>query len=112
MLRQIPIDALGRVDLVEQAVLDIPVSYFIDKMGIAFESDCDDLDWYKGAFFMLEEGIPFALIHYRGNPENHTSLYLDRGLRGPDLRRALAAILNDFGLSPNALTWMHEGDGV
>ena len=110
MVTQIPHDKLGRVDLVEQAVLEIPVSHFVEQKGIAFESSRDDLDWYEGAFFTLEEGVPFALIHYRGNPENHTSLYLDRGLRGPDLRRTLEAILNDFGLSPNALTWVQEGE--
>jgi hypothetical protein len=109
MFRQVSLAELGRVDLVEQAVLEIPVSYFAEKKGIAFASDCDDLDRYEAAFFTLAEGIPFALMHYRGNPENHTSVYLDRRLRGAALRRLLDDILNGFGLPKSSLTWMHEG---
>ena len=54
----------------------------------------------------MEERIPFALIHYRGNPENHTSIYLDRRLRGAALRRTLEDILNGFGLPKSSLTWV------
>jgi hypothetical protein len=108
MFRQIPVKALGRVDLVEQAVLEIPVSYFAGEKGVTFQSECDDLDWYEGAFFTLEERIPFALIHYRGNPENHTSVYLDRQVRGAALRRTLEDILSGFGLPQSSLTWVKE----
>ena len=108
MFRQIPIEALGRVDFVEQAVLEIPVSYFVEEKGIKFKNDCDDLDWYEGAFFTWEERIPFALIHYRGNPEDHISVYLDRQLRGAELRRTLEDILNGFGLPQSSLSWVQE----
>jgi hypothetical protein len=108
MLIQVPLVELSRVDLVEQAVLEIPVSYFAEEKGITFESDCDDLDWYDGAFFTLKEGIPFALIHYRGNPENHTSIYLDRQLRGAQLRRTLKDILRSFDLPQSSLSWVQE----
>jgi len=110
MFRQVSLDELGRADLVEQAVLEIPISYFSEKKGVAFESNCDDLDWYEGAFFLLEERILFALIHYRGNSKNHTSVYLDRRLRGAELRRALDDILTGFELPKSSLTWVHEGD--
>jgi hypothetical protein len=109
MLRQIPIDTLGQVDLVEQAVLQIPVSYFTEQKGISFEEKCDDLDWYEESFFTWKEKTPFALIHYRGNPENYTSIYLDRGLHGAELQGTLEDILNGFGLPKSSVAWLHEG---
>ncbi len=109
MFHQISSNALGKVDLVEQAVIGIPVSYFADRKGIAFERDCDDLDYFDGAFFTLDDNITkFALIHYRGNPENHTALYLDRALQGADLSKIVEHILGSFDIPGGYLTWMNE----
>src|SRR4051812_32991379 len=110
MYRQIPSDKLGNVDLVEQAVIGVPVDYFVKHKGIRFERDCDDLDYYDGAFFTLEDRVPFALIHYRGNPEDHTAIYLDRGLRGDELWRTVTYILEMLDVPRNSLTWLSKED--
>jgi hypothetical protein len=108
MYRQIHSSALGKVDLVEQAVVSIPVRYFAAR-GIKFEQECDDLDYYESAFFIIDERTPFALIHYRGNPENSTAIYLERSLKGNTLRDTLASILKIFDLPKSSITWMYSG---
>lgn len=107
MYRQILLASLGKVDLVEQAVVAVPVKYFSETKGVKFENDCDDLDFYEGAFFILDDNTPFALIHYRGNPENSIAIYLDRQLMGYDLRRIVENILEAFGIPRTSITWIH-----
>ena len=73
MITQIKLDDLGAVNLVPQAVVARPVTYFTNLLGYKFERNRDDLDEYEGAFFRLGDELPFALIHYRGNPPDRTT---------------------------------------
>lgn len=109
MYTQVAAGGLGAVDLVEQAVVNVPVKYFVEKKGVQFESGCDDLDYYDGAYFVLNDGVAFALIHYKGSEPNSTAIYLDRRLSGNDLWRTIEHILEMFGIASSSITWMHKG---
>jgi hypothetical protein len=108
MTSQVPFDALGPVDFIPQAVVRQSVDYFTRRLGYKFESDTDDLDEYESAFFKLSNGTPFALVHYRGNPEDTTTIYFSRETKGDEIPSVVEAILRDFDLSSVLITWINE----
>jgi len=107
-IRQVPFDDLGLVDFVPQAVVRSPIAYFSDHLGYTFRTECDDLDEYQGAFFTLDNEIPFALIHYRGNPDDRTTIYMNRTLSGESAVRIIRRIVSDFDLPDAATEWVRR----
>ncbi len=97
-ISQVTFNDLGHVDFVPQAVLRSPVDYFARRLGYKFESDCDDFDEYESAFFKLDNDTPFGLIHYRGNPPETTTIYVNRSLPADAARRLIRRIIHDFDL--------------
>jgi hypothetical protein len=79
MFRQVPLEDLGPVDFMPQAVVHAQVGYFSVVLGLRFDRDTDDLDDYVSAYFRLDEQFPFALVHYRGNPIDTTTIYFREG---------------------------------
>ncbi len=66
----------------------------------------DDLDWFRGADFLLDDNVRFSMRHYDGHPEGTFTIYLDRGVeKDPG---AIALILREFKLPPQALAWENE----
>lgn len=106
MLKQVSFNELGPVDFVPQAVVRSPVTYFSDRMGFKFDKDTDDLDDCESAFFTLDNSVPFALIHYRGNPDDTTTIYFGRGTRREDVSGIVQHILRDFDLPTAAIVWI------
>jgi len=106
MLRQVSLAELGNVDFVPQAILSHPITFFSQRLGFKFDADVDDLDEYQSAFFRLENNFPFALIHYRGNPGNTTTIYFERGIKREDVVQIVRQIAANLDLPPTDVVWI------
>ena len=105
MLRAISSDEFGSIEWIPQAIINRPVSYFENHFGFRFAAGSDDLDEYQEVILSLD-GLPVALMHYRGYPEDTTTVYLPFGFR--DVARILqviGAIAKELALPPDAVSW-------
>ncbi len=111
MIRQIPLKDLSRVELIPQAIIAKPTSYFADKFGIKFSTDQDDLDQFEGAALVINDHLQIALKHYHGYPESTTTVYLPYEIRdlkiiSETIRRVVAELQ-----IPNAWIAWQRSDG-
>jgi len=108
MLEPIPRESIAKVDLIPQAILNRPVSFFADRRNIRFFWESDDLDVYESAALRLN-GTPFALRHYRGYPENTTTIYLPREVSNvTDITSMISAIVQALELSRTEICWQRS----
>jgi hypothetical protein len=97
-------DLLRETELVPHAVVAKPVSYFERRLGHFVQSH-DDLDFYEGAAFSLD-GLPFALIHYRGTPKNSVTIYLSRTIKDhAEISGTVSRISEALDLPAGAIVW-------
>ena len=102
-----PIRSLS-VDVVPQAVVNLPVQQVVGKQ---ISSGQDDFDFFEGAFFKLDHEIEIAVRHYRGHPKNTTTIYIDR--READVEtitRLIRKILHELHVPVAALKWERRND--
>jgi predicted enzyme related to lactoylglutathione lyase len=106
MLR--PSNEFGQIEWIPQAIIKRPISYFENQFGFKFDRGSDDLDEYEEAIFSLD-GLPIALMHYRGYPPETTTVYLPFGFH--DIARILqviGAIAKELELPPDAIFWQRS----
>lgn len=110
-VRSITLQDLRDVDLIPQAVIGKPVSFFEHALGLHFIDDFDDLDYYRGAAMRLDDKLPFALMHHRGDPPDTTTLYLPREIRDvEEISRAVRAIIDEMKIPPDSIRWQRSDD--
>ncbi|MGA2409261.1 MAG: hypothetical protein ABSG46_02590 [Candidatus Binataceae bacterium] len=109
MLKTLEFRELGKTDLIPQAIIRKPITYFERQAGTLVR-DCDALDFFEGAAFALEDGLPFALIHHRGNPADETTLYLTRdcGRDTGGITNSIRRILRALQLTDDSLVWERQ----
>lgn len=111
MLRPITLEELREVELIPQAVLRRPISFFEERLGIHFVRSHDDLDSYQAAAFSIDGKLPFALKHYRGHPAETTTVYLSSAIR--DVQKVSAiirAIVDELKVPRDAVEWQRSDD--
>lgn len=110
MLYLIPMSELGKIDLVPQAILSKPVSYF-ENQGYHFAKGQDELDTYDGAAFVLDDNVRFALKHHPGYPEGTTTVYLAGNVRDlHQIASLVQKIVEALKLSRAAIQWQRSDD--
>jgi hypothetical protein len=110
MLRPLDFDAYGNFDLVPQAIFKKPFSYFRDKLGIMFVNSYDDLDDFQGALLTFNGDWAFALKHYRGHPDDSTTVYLSRDYQNAEtISSMVSEIARELDLPRDAISWQ-RGD--
>ncbi len=108
MLRPVPPNEFGSIEWIPQAIISRPVSYFERHFGYQFVQGSDDLDDYEEATFLLN-GLPVALMHYRGYPKDTTTVYLPFGLRDvAQILQVIGAIAKALALPPDAISWQRS----
>jgi hypothetical protein len=110
MLKALNFSEFGKSDLIPQAIIRKPISYF-ENQGFGFVRDNDALDVFDGAAFLLD-GLSFALIHHRGYPDDETAVCLTRDF-GHDIEKITASIrriLAALNLSSESLVWERKND--
>ncbi len=111
MLRTLPLNEFFGVDLVPQAIIDRPISFFHDQLGIDFVTDNDDLDEYEGAFLTFNGKWAFALRHYKGHPADKTTIYLLREIDKVEaISEMIQEIVRELKLPDNALYWQRSNN--
>ncbi len=102
-----PIGCLS-VDVVPQAVIGLPVEKVVGKRAHISEGH-DDLDFFEGASFKLDNQIEIAVRHYRGHPKDTATIYIDR--REGDVKRIsklISQIMLEFHVPSAALRWQRR----
>src|SRR5438067_1594504 len=89
---------------VPQAVLKQPPSYFMSK-GVSFCEGEDDLDKFEIAELSLEGEVPFALVRYRGTPDDETTVFLPSRFDVSEVPSLIRLIIFAFGLPAAAVSW-------
>lgn len=105
----IALDQLRRAtELVPQAMIAAPVAYFAERAGSEILEDHDDLDTFDGAAFSLDK-VPFAVMHYRGFPENTSAIYLPYQIKDvEEITNIIARIVSAFEVPESAVTWQRK----
>jgi hypothetical protein len=83
-----------------------PPSRIFLGSGLRFERDTDGLDDYVSAYFKLDEQFPFALVHYRGNPIDTTTIYFARDTKREEVPSIVNRIVDAFKLPSSAIEWI------
>lgn len=111
MIRQLQPENFHEIDLVPQAIIGRPVSYFVDSLNIRLIAGSDDFDEYEGASLLLNNDTPFALRHYSGHPENTVTIYLPREYRDVDqITMILSHIAKELHVSRSDIIWQRAYD--
>jgi hypothetical protein len=93
------------VEVVPQAIVDLPVGQIVGPWS-DINNGNDDLDYFEGASFRLDNEVEIAVRHYRGHPENTSTIYIDR--RESDVEhitRLIRKILGELHVPLGALRW-------
>jgi hypothetical protein len=102
-----PIRSLS-VDVVPQAVISLPVGKVVGRRA-DISSGNDDLDYFEGASFKLDNKIELAVRHYRGHPENTSTIYIDRRESNVEqITRLIRKILEELHVPLAALQWERQ----
>jgi len=102
-----PIGSLS-VDVVPQAIVALPVGKIV---GRQVSSGSDDFDHFEGASFKLDNKIEIAVRHYRGHPENTSTIYIDRRESNVEnITWLIRKILKEFHIPLEALQWERRDD--
>ncbi len=110
MIHRIPSDLVESIDLVPQAILSRPISYFAKRYG-EFPEREDDFDTYEGADFALGSGLRFSLRRYRGYPEDTTTIYLSSDVRDVGkISEIIGVVLKELDLQPRDVAWQRSND--
>jgi hypothetical protein len=106
MPQTIEIRELSKLDLIPQAIIKKPISYFDGRFGIRLIRDHDDLDQYEGAALSLDGELRFALKHYRGYPPDTTTIYLSCEFSDvQEITEIVTKILRELELPSSTLSW-------
>jgi hypothetical protein len=93
---------------IPQAVLGKAPDYF-EQRGMNFTQSCDGLDYFKGAYFLMDEATPFVLKQYRGHNRDHTTIYLNPEIHDLDeITTLVAAVVSDLQLAPSDILWQRK----
>ncbi|WP_316227654.1 MULTISPECIES: hypothetical protein [unclassified Bradyrhizobium] len=102
-----PIRSLS-VDVVPQAILALPIHKVIGKRA-DISRGIDDLDYFEGASFKLDDKVEIAVRHYHGHPEDTATIYIDS--RENDIEhitQIILRILKELHVPPTALKWQRR----
>ncbi len=109
MLRSVALQDLRDIDLIPQAVIGKPVSFFEKHLGLHFIDGFDDLDYYRGAAMRLDDKLPFALMHHRGDLPDATTLYLPREIHdAQEISMAIRAIIDEMKIPRDSIQWQRS----
>ncbi|HTT76026.1 MAG TPA: hypothetical protein VMF50_08600 [Candidatus Binataceae bacterium] len=106
-----PFSEITKLDLVPQAILRKPLSYFQRHLHMDIVRGEDDLDAFEGAALSLNGTLPFALKHYAGYPENTTTIYLSGNVTDIDaITSIINTIVRELELNNEAVEWQRSDD--
>lgn len=103
-ITRLPLDHVGKLDLVPRVVVERSVAQFRAALGIGFDRDQDDLDSSHVAYFRGGNTV-FAFIHHDGEPPDSITVYMDRSMTAKAVDKLLSHIQKEFGISSDLISW-------
>jgi hypothetical protein len=111
MFKQIPLEELAGTELLPQAIIARPISYFSDTLGIQISKSADDFDEFEGAALRLNGELSFALKHYAGYPDETTTIYLPYTIRDvAQITAAIRRIAKELHIASVWIAWQRMDD--
>jgi hypothetical protein len=112
MIKPFPLEKLMAIkELIPQAVLAVSIWEIAKQYNFEIEKGQDDLDYYIGIGGMSEFGYPFAVMHYRGYPENTSTIYLPKDFDNLDeITKAVHSIAADLKIQDKFFIWERKND--
>lgn len=107
MIRSAEFSEDADVDLLPVAVVRQSLESVIGSRA-SIRRAFDDLDWFSGVDFLLDDKVRFAFRRYDGHPVDTFTIYVDRSAGIEPSTMAL--ILGEFRLPTAALVW--ENDAI
>ncbi|MFZ0677352.1 hypothetical protein [Candidatus Binatus sp.] len=105
MLETVPFEKVVNLDLIPQAILNKPVSYFSEHWSIPFAHKYDQLDSYDQAALSLN-GVLFVLRHYQHYPAGTTTICLPREISELNqITKQIYQIVEALHLSSAVIRW-------
>lgn len=96
------------VDVIPQAIVGLPVGA-IARQWKHFSEGSDDLDFYEGASFRLDNKIEIAVRHYRGHPSDTTTIYIDGRERDVEyITYLVRKIMMELRIPEETLRWERQ----
>lgn len=113
MINPTKLDSLFETaEFVPQAIIGQPITTIVRRLDVDFERGYDDLDSYEGIGLMLNNELPFALMHYKGHPEDTFTIYLADQIRDVDqITHIIGDIVTELGVSEDQIIWQRK-DGI
>jgi hypothetical protein len=109
MLRPISFRALHGIDLIPQAIIGKPISFFETWLGAKIVREHDGLDDFQAIAFSLDGELQFAFKHYNGYPADTTAVYLPREFKSiPEISHVIAKILDELHLPTKDVRWQRS----
>jgi hypothetical protein len=111
MLHSIDFKELSNMELVPQAIISKPIASFDRRPKIVLVDGEDDFDVFRGAALSLNGDLLFALKHYRGYPDDTTTIYLPRGVTDvKEITRIVKRIVQELELPTSVIRWQRADD--
>jgi hypothetical protein len=109
MLKPISFSQVKKYELIPQAILRKPISYFFPISNGYVVQEQDDLDAYEGLAFVLNGDLNFALKHYRGYPKGTTTICLPKEIQDiPAITKIIARIVHELDLPTEIIQWQRR----
>ena len=104
-------DLMHTHHFVPQAIVGESVFSLAKRVGFELEKGEDDLDNYCGAAAILNERVPFAVIHYQGHPEDTSTIYLPLKITNvEEITKLIFEIVGELKLEQKSLLWQRKDD--
>jgi hypothetical protein len=115
MIRPFPLQLAKRqYEFIPQAILNEPVDALARRFGLKIEEGTDDFDYFYGTAASIDDfpllgDTPFAVMHYKGHPDNTATIYLPFDIKDVStITDIISRILSELRLSSHALRWQRR----
>jgi hypothetical protein len=96
-------------DFLPQAVINKPASYFSSSLGFNLVTSHDEFDEFEGGAFILDDRLPFTILHYKGHPVGTTTVYLPPSISDVgEISEIVHNIMRYCHLERNDLLWQRS----
>lgn len=111
MFRQLSLESIAGIELVPQAIVARPISYFEKSLGIRFIKNRDDLDEFDGAALLINDKLHLALKHYPGYPNDTTTIYLPYEISDlAQITEVIRFVADELHISSAWIVWQRSDD--
>ena len=101
---------LEKIELTPQAVISQSVFDLARRFDSPIEKGTDDFDHYYGTAFLLDDHLPFALMHYEGHPKDTSTIYLPQKIKDlNEITKLIDLITSELQVTTSIL-WQRKDD--